>query len=144
MFLVTEKENSRCLASIRHYCSIHHYCLFLKDMGWKHTTYHIINSNPGHTRSKQQLGKTLIITFASLSRKSNEKEKKKKTRMAIEKNYNGNNTVVYSVNSNYLFSRGKQEQKFWNNSLSNSTVNYIYCEQFFFYLVIFRQNSMIF
>ena len=27
------------------------------------------------------------------------------------------NTVVYSVNSNYLFSRGKQEKKCWNNSL---------------------------
>ena len=50
--------------------------LFLKDMGWKHTSYHIINSGPGHTRSKQQLGKTLKMTFASLSRKSDEKEKK--------------------------------------------------------------------
>ena len=46
-------------------------------MGWKHTAYHIINSDPGHTRSKQQLDKTLKITFASLSRKSEEKEKKK-------------------------------------------------------------------
>ena len=56
-------------------------------MGWKHTAYHIINSDPGHTRSKQQLDKTLKITFASLSRKSDEKEKKKKkqTRMAIAK-----------------------------------------------------------
>ena len=53
----------------------------LKDMGLKHTAYHIINSDPGHTRSKQQLDKTLKITFASLSRKSDEKEKKiKKTR----------------------------------------------------------------
>ena len=69
------------LASICHYCSIRHYCLFLKDMGWKHTAYHIINSDPGHTRSKQQLDKTLKITFASLSRKSDQKEKKgKKTR----------------------------------------------------------------
>ena len=60
-------------------------------MGWKHTAYHIVNSNPGHTRSKQQLDKTLKVTFASLSRKSDEKEKmkkrkkKKKTRMAIAK-----------------------------------------------------------
>ena len=47
-------------------------------MGWKHTAYHIINSDPGHTSSEQQLDKTLKITFASLSRKSDEKEKKKK------------------------------------------------------------------
>ena len=36
-------------------------------------------------RSKQQLDKTLKITFASLSRKSDEKEKRKKTRMATAK-----------------------------------------------------------
>ena len=47
-------------------------------MGWKLTAYHIINSDPGRMRSKQQLDKTLKITFASLSRKSDEKEKKKK------------------------------------------------------------------
>ena len=47
-------------------------------MGWKHTAYHIINSDLGQTRSKQQLDKTLEITFASQSRKSDEKEKKKK------------------------------------------------------------------
>ena len=46
-----------------------------------------------------------------------------------------NNTIVYSVNSNYLFSRWKQEKKNrWNNSLIKSTV----------YLLIFRQSSMIF
>ena len=44
-------------------------------MGWKHTAY-IINSDPGHTHSKQQFDKTLKISFASLSRESNEKEKK--------------------------------------------------------------------
>ena len=43
-----------------------------------------------------------------------------------------NNTVVYSVNSNYLFLRGKQEKNSWINSLIKSTV----------YLLIFRQNSM--
>ena len=47
-------------------------------MGWKHTAYHIINSDPGHTRSKQQLDKTLEITFASLSKSTDEKEKEKK------------------------------------------------------------------
>ena len=64
-----------------------HYCLFLKDMGWKHTAYHIVNSDPGHTRSKQQLDKTLKITFASLSKSTDEKEKEKKKRKAIAKRY---------------------------------------------------------
>ena len=45
-----------------------------------------------------------------------------------------NNAVVYSVNINYLFSRGKQEKKRRSNSLLKSTL----------YLLIFRQNSMIF
>ena len=53
--------------------------LFLKDMGWKHTLYHIINSDPGHTRSKQQLDKTLKITFTSTSKNTAEKEKEKYT-----------------------------------------------------------------
>ena len=47
-------------------------------MDWKHKAYHIINSDPGHMHSKQQLDKTFKITFASLSRKSDENEKKKK------------------------------------------------------------------
>ena len=47
-------------------------------MGWKYTAYHIINSNPGHMRSKQQLEKTLKITFVSLSKSTDEKEKEKK------------------------------------------------------------------
>ena len=34
-----------------------------------------------------------------------------------------NNKVVYSVNSNYFFSRGKQEKNCWNNSLIKYTVN---------------------
>ena len=45
-----------------------------------------------------------------------------------------NNTVVYSVNSNYSFSRRKPEKNCWNNSLIKSTV----------YLLIFRQHSTIF
>ena len=44
---------------------------------WKHTAYYIINSDPDHTRWKQQLEKVLKITFASLSRKNDEKENKK-------------------------------------------------------------------
>ena len=43
------------------------------------------------------------------------------------------NTAVYSVNSNCLFSRGKQEQNCSNNSLIKPTG----------YLLIFRQNLMI-
>ena len=43
-----------------------------------------------------------------------------------------NNTVVFSVNSNYLFSRRKQEKDYRNKSLIKSTV----------YLLIFRQKSM--
>ena len=70
--------------------SIRHYCLFLKDMGWKHTTYHIINSDPGHTRSKQQLDKTLKITFASLSRNCQSVQKKWREGKKEKKNYNGN------------------------------------------------------
>ena len=43
------------------------------------------------------------------------------------------NTVVYSINSNCLFSRTKQENSF-DDSLIKSTV----------YLLILRKNSMIF
>ena len=43
-----------------------------------HTAYQSINSDLGHMCAKQQLDKTLKITFACLSRKSDEKEKRKK------------------------------------------------------------------
>ena len=55
-----------------------HYCFFPKNMGWKHTAYHIINSDPCHTRSKQQLDKTLKITFVQKHWWEGEREKKKK------------------------------------------------------------------
>ena len=45
-----------------------------------------------------------------------------------------NNTVVYSVNSDCLFSRGKQEKSCWNNSLIKSSVQ----------LIILRKKSIIF
>ena len=55
-------------------------------MGWKHTLCNIINSDPGRTHSKQQLHKFLKITFASLSKNTDEKEKKKeKKRKAVAK-----------------------------------------------------------
>ena len=41
------------------------------------------------------------------------------------------NIAVYSVNSNCLFSRGKQEKNLWKNSLIKSTV----------YLLIFRKKT---
>ena len=53
-------------------------------MGGKHTAYHIINSDPGHTRLKQQLDKILRMTFTNLSRKSDEKEKKKKLEWQLQ------------------------------------------------------------
>ena len=49
MFLVVEGQGSIYLRIIRYYC------LYLKDMAWKRTAYHINNSDPGHTRLKQQL-----------------------------------------------------------------------------------------
>ena len=56
------------------------------------------------------------------------------TNFPFKTNYN--NTVVYVVNSNYLFwrGRGKQGKIFFETSLIKSTV----------YLLVFRQNSMIF
>ena len=43
MFLVVEEEDSRCS------CFSLPLLLSLKDMVWKHTVYHINNSNPSHT-----------------------------------------------------------------------------------------------
>ena len=54
MFLVAEEENCRC--------------------------YHIINSDPGHTHSKQQSSKYLKTTLSVLSKSTNEKENEKKKR----------------------------------------------------------------
>ena len=56
-------------------------------MGWKHTTYHSINSDPVHTRSKRQLDKNLKITFTSPSKSTDEKEKVGKKRKAIAKRF---------------------------------------------------------
>ena len=44
-------------------------------MTWKHTAYHINNSAPGHVRLKQQLDKSLKITFASSSKNALGKKK---------------------------------------------------------------------
>ena len=51
-------------------------------MSRKHTAYHIINTDPGQTHSKQQLNKNLKITFASPSKNTDENEKDKKKRKA--------------------------------------------------------------
>ena len=45
-------------------------------MGWKHTAYHIINSDPGHTRSKQQLEKNFENNFCQSVQEKEKKEKK--------------------------------------------------------------------
>ena len=66
--------------------SIRHYYLSLKRMAWKHTTYHLNNSNPGHTRLKQQLEKILKIIFASASKNAVEKNEEKKI-MAIAEHF---------------------------------------------------------
>ena len=39
------------------------------------------------------------------------------------------------------FGEVNKKKNCWNNSLIKATVNQIYCKQFFFYLLIFRQNS---
>ena len=44
-------------------------------MAWKHTTYFINNSDPGHKHLKQQLEKNLKISVANPSKNDNEKEK---------------------------------------------------------------------
>ena len=69
MFLVVEGQESTCPASTRHYC------LSLKDMTLKLTAYLNNNSDSVYTRLKQKLEKNLKISFASLSKKSYEKEK---------------------------------------------------------------------
>ena len=50
----------------------------------KHTSYHINNSDPGHTRLKQQLEKNFKTTFTSTSKNALEKNEEKKI-MAIAK-----------------------------------------------------------
>lgn len=54
---------------------ISNYCLSLKDMARKHTTYEINKSDPGHRCLKQQSETDLKITFTSLSKKGDEKKK---------------------------------------------------------------------
>ena len=74
---------------------------FLKDMGRKHTAYHINNSDTDHTLWKQQLDKNLKITFASPSKDVVEKKKennynykafyvkRKRTEDAFDDNFSG-------------------------------------------------------
>ena len=72
MNLLLKKKIPDALASIRHYC------LFVKDIDWKHTAYYIINSDPGHTRSKQQLDKIWNNFCQSVQKKWREGKKEKK------------------------------------------------------------------
>ena len=61
MFLVVEEKDSRY--------SICHYCLSLKDIARKHTTY-INNSDPGRMRVEQQSEKSIKITSVCPSKTS--------------------------------------------------------------------------
>ena len=70
IILVVEEEHSGWS------CFNHNYCLSLKDMTWKHTAYYINSSNLDHTCLKQQLERSLKMTFASPSRKGDEKKKR--------------------------------------------------------------------
>ena len=91
--MFAKEENSRC----SHFKPP---LLFIfKGHGLKAQAYHIINSNPGHTCSKQQLDKYLKITFVSPSKSTDEKEKKKKKkRKAIAKCFALNpNGIIKSV-----------------------------------------------
>ena len=54
-------------------------------MACKHATYHLNNSNPGHTRLKQQLEKILKIPFASASKNVVEKNEEKKIMATAER-----------------------------------------------------------
>ena len=53
-------------------------------------TYHNINSDNGHTRSKQQLDKTLKTTLTSPSKNNAEMEKHKHIKAQTKKKQNGN------------------------------------------------------
>ena len=72
MLLVAKQKESRCS----------HYCFSRKNMDWRHTAYYINNSNPGHTRLKQQLNKNLN-NFCQSFQKRLQVKLKKKTRMEI-------------------------------------------------------------
>ena len=65
-FLVVEEEDSRRSC-----------CLSLKDIAWKHTTYHINNSDPRLAHLNQQLEKNMKTTFVCPSKNTDQKEKKK-------------------------------------------------------------------
>ena len=72
-------------------------------MSWKHMAYHIINSDPGHTRWKQRWDKYVKITFASPSKSIDEKEKEKKKTKFIAKRFALHaNTIIKIINSNMI------------------------------------------
>ena len=54
-------------------------------MDLKQTAYHIINSDPGHTQSNQQLDKNLKITFAIPPKSADENEKGREREREREK-----------------------------------------------------------
>ena len=88
-------------------------------MGWKHTAYHIINSDPGHTLSKQQLDKYLKKKFASSFKSTDEKEtkkKEKKGKLQRTLRYTQTQKVNHNIGScKYNFSIKKE---FWGETRS--------------------------
>ena len=76
LFLVAKEENSRC-------SRFNPPLLFIsKGHGLKSTRH--INSDPGHTRSKQQLEKYLLLSFDRPSKSTDEKVKKKKKERQLQ------------------------------------------------------------
>ena len=100
MLLVAEEENSRC-------SRFNPPLLFISIGHWlKAQTYQVINSNPGHTRSKQQLNKNFKITFASPSKSTGEMEKekeKKERQLQSVLRYTQNNWKKTSSVANAIF-----------------------------------------
>ena len=78
MFSVAEEEDSRCSRFNPPLMFI------LKEKPLKYTTYHINKSGPCYTCLKQQLEENLKVTFASPSRKSDEKEKEEKLERQLQ------------------------------------------------------------
>ena len=72
MFLVAEEENSRCSRFIPP--------LLFMNMDWKHTAYHIINSDPGHTQNSNwtKIWKQRLPVCQKALKRRRKKRKKEK------------------------------------------------------------------
>ena len=99
MLLVVAEDDSRC------YCFNPPLLFISKDMGCKHSAYHINNYDLGHTHSKKQLDKNLKITFASLSKNTVEKRRE-----------NNGNCKTFCVTRK----RNKEKHSFLSDTISVS------------------------